>query len=90
MKKGIVSKKTVKKIKSTAKSIAKKTGTLVRKANVEAGKTARALKKEWKSGKPQRDKYVGDFKKIGGDVIETIKRDVREIRNGESKGKKKR
>ncbi|MSR70463.1 hypothetical protein EXS62_00240 [Candidatus Kaiserbacteria bacterium] len=90
MKKRIVSKKTAKKIKSAGKSVAKKTGSFVRKANKEVGKTARALQKEWKREQPQREEYIRNFKKIGGDVIETIKKDVREIRNNKTKGKNKK
>lgn len=88
-KKGIVSKKTVKKVEAAAKSMAKKAGVFAKKANKEAGKTVRVLQKEWKESQPQRERYIKDFKKVGSDVIRTIKKDVGEIRRDGTKSKAK-
>lgn len=89
MKKKIMSKKTVKKITLATKRAAKKTESFARKAHTEVGKTATAIRKEWKREKPQRDEQIKNFRKVGGDVVETIKKDMKEIRNDTTKGKKK-
>lgn len=91
MKKRITSKKKLKKAKSVTRSILKKTGVFIGKANTEAHKTARAIQKGWRSTQPQREEYMRNARKVGGDVVETIRRDIAEIRNTKQnkKGKKK-
>ena len=64
----------VKKIKTIAKKVVKKTGLL------------------WKKEQPRCEKYKGELEgainkmfkngaKIGGDVVKTIKKDIKEINN---------
>jgi len=91
MKKKITSKKKFKKAKAAARSMLQKTGSLMRKANTVARKTAGAIQKEWKRERPQREEYVRNARKVGGDVVETIRRDMAEIRHTKQnkKGKKK-
>lgn len=90
MKKRIVSKKTTKKLTLVATSIAKKTESFAKKANKEAGKTVKVLQKKWERDRPQREESIRNFRKIGGDVIEIIKKDVREINKNKTKGKRKK
>ena len=80
-------KRAVKKIKSAAKSAAKKTGIFLGKAHKNATTAAKALRKEWKKQRPQREQSIKDFKRIGGDVIATIRKDVNEIHARKSKKK---
>lgn len=82
-------KKAVKRLTSAAKGAAKKTRVLLKKAGKNAAVTATALRKEWKKQQPQREIYIGQAKKIGGDVIATIQKDVNEFRAQQNKGKKK-
>jgi len=86
---------TVKKIKSVAKKASNKTGVFMKKAGKKAGKISEALQKEWKKEQPQREELMKAGKralehgiKIGGDVFETIKKDINEI-NHQKKGKNK-
>jgi len=88
MKKLKPSKKTTKKIKSTARGVAKKAKVLMRVAKKEARKTVKVIKKEWKKQQPQREIYIRGIKKMSGDVLETIKKDAAEIRK-QSQAKKK-
>ena len=97
-------------MKVIAKSVAKKTGTFMKKAgkkaNTEGGKIVKAFKKEWKREKPEREEYkkkiiktankagargmelfkegVKNSIKIGGDVAETIRKDINEIRSNKN------
>lgn len=62
-------KKTIKKIKSVAKVVMKKTGVLAKKADKEATKAVKILKKDWKDSAPQRaklEKQIGKAAKKGG------------------------
>jgi len=86
---------TTKKIKSVAKKVSKKTGVFMKKAGKKAGKMAKTLQKEWKKEQPEREelmrvanKALEHGIKIGGDVFETIKKDINEINNQNNKGKK--
>jgi len=88
-------KKTIKKIKLSTKGMAKKTKSFVKKASKEVSGVANTLQKQWKKEQPQREKLknaakkmLEDGVKISGDVFETIKKDIEEIRN-KNKGKKK-
>jgi hypothetical protein len=83
---------TTKKIKSVAKKMSNKTGVFMKKAGKKAGKMAKTLQKEWKKEQPQREELMNSANKafehgikIGGDIFETIKKDINEINN---KGKK--
>ncbi len=87
-------KKTIKKIKSSAKGIVKNTKTFLKKTNKQADQLALALKKEWKKEAPQREQLkqttkraLGHGLKIGNDVFETIRKDIKEIQS-QKKGKK--
>lgn len=87
-------KKTIKKIKSATKDITKKTGSFMKKANKKANDIASTLKKQWKKEQPQREKFkiaaskaLGDGIKISGDVFETIRKDINEIKR-QNKAKK--
>ena len=86
---------TTKKIKSVAKKVSNDTGVFIKKAGKKAGKMAKTLQKEWKKEQPEREELMKVGKKalehgikIGGDVFETIKKDMNEINNQNSKGKK--
>lgn len=80
-------KKTIRKIKSTTKGVAKKTKAFLKKTNKKADEIANILEKQWKKEQPQREKLKKDASKvlehgikISGDVFETIKRDIDEIK----------
>lgn len=86
---------TTKKIKSVAKRVSNKTGVFMKKAGKKAGKMAKILQKEWKKEQPQREELIKAANKafehgikIGGDVYETIKKDINEINNQNNKDKK--
>jgi len=92
-------KKTIKKTRLSAKGVVKKRESFIGKANKKADKAVKALKKEWKKEQPRREEYKEELKnvvnkvlengiKIGGDVFETIKKDINEI-NDRSKNKNK-
>jgi len=79
-----------KKIKSVAKGVAKKTKELVKTAKKKGGKAVVSFKKQWKKEQPRREKYGKEVKaaakkaleggiKIGSDIVETIKKDIKEI-----------
>ncbi|MFA6227105.1 MAG: hypothetical protein WC631_01315 [Candidatus Paceibacterota bacterium] len=83
--------KTKKKIKVAAKNVAKKAKLLVGKANAKTRKAVRSLKKEWKKGRPHRKEYEKELKnavnlvskdviRIGTDVINTIRDDIRKVK----------
>jgi len=87
-------KKTIKKIKLATKDVTKKTKSLLKKTNKKAIDIASTLKKQWKKERPQRDKFKRATKKalensvkIGGDVFETIRNDINEIKR-QNKAKK--
>ena len=90
MKKRITSKKKFKKTKSAARSILKKTRSFIGKANKMARKTAGAVQKEWKRERPRREEYMQNARKVGGDVVKTIRRDIAEIRRTKQNKKGKR
>ena len=76
---------TTKKIKSVAKKVSNKTGVFMKKAGKKAGKMSEALQKEWKKEQPQREELMNAANKafehgvkIGGDVFETIKKDIKQ------------
>lgn len=81
-----------KKMSSRVKVATKKTKLLIKKANVKISKKVASLKKDWQSDKPRRDNLKDDLKvsaenmfrkgmKIGEDVAEVIKKDIKEINN---------
>jgi len=79
------------------KKVSNKTGVFMKKAGKKAGKMAKILKKEWKKEQPQREELIKVGKKmlrhgikIGGDVFETIKKDLNEINNQNGKDKNKK
>jgi len=83
---------TTKKIKSAAKKVSSKTKVFVKTAEKKAGKIADSFKKEWKKEQPQREELMRAGKKalenglkIGGDVLETIKKDIAEISSKKNK-----
>lgn len=80
-------KKTINKIKSTTKGVAKKTKSFLKKTNKKADEIANILEKQWTKEQPQREKFKKDAGKalehgikISGDVFETIKKDIDEIK----------
>jgi hypothetical protein len=88
-------KKTIKKIKSATKSMAKKTKSFAKKTSNKVSNIADTLQKEWKKEQPQREKLekaaskaLEHSVKIGGDVFETIRKDIDKI-NKQKKGKNK-
>ena len=82
-------KKAVKRLTAAAKGAAKKTRVLLKKAGKHAAVTTTALRKEWKKQQPQREQSIREFKRIGGDVIATIRKDMNEARTAGAKNKKK-
>jgi hypothetical protein len=83
--------KTKKKIKAITKNVAKKTRLLIGKADIKTRKVVKSLKKEWKKGKPHRKEYEKELKsavnlvtkdivKIGTDVMNIIKNDIRKAK----------
>ena len=83
-----------KKIESKTKEMTKKTKLFVKKANKEADNIVSTLKKQWKKEQPGRERLKTAAKKtlenglkISGDVFETIRKDVNEIKR--QKGAKK-
>ncbi len=102
-----MNKKTKKKIKSFTRSAAKETRVLMKKADKQVGKMAKAIQKEWKETKPQREKYKAELEvaakkagkegarllkiglkngiKIGGDVFDVVRKDVREMNKKKTK-----
>lgn len=83
-------KKTIRKIKSATKDIAKKTKSFMKKANGIVG----TLKKQWEKEQPQREKFkiaankaLGNGIKISGDVFATVRKDINEIKR-QNKAKK--
>lgn len=86
---------TTKKIKSAAKKASSKAGAFMKKVGKKAGKMSAALQKQWKKEQPQREEFMNTVNKvlehgikIGGDVFETIKKDINEINNPNNKDKK--
>ena len=88
-----------KKIKSAVGNARKKTGLLIKKAKKKGGEVVKSFRKEWKKEQPHREKYGEELKeaarkaleggvKIGGDVVETIKKDINEIRGHDKKDNK--
>jgi len=82
-------------MKLVAKKVSNETGIFMKKAGKKASKMARTLQKEWKKEQPQREELMKAGKKalehgikIGGDIFETIKKDINEINNQNSKNKK--
>lgn len=72
----------------------KKTGSFLKKTSKKAGEIASALEKQWKKEKPQREKLkkaaakaLKNGIKIGGDIFETIRKDINEIKK-QGKAKK--
>jgi hypothetical protein len=87
---------TTKKIKLVAKKVSNETGVFMKKAGKNAGNMAGRLQKEWKKEQPQREELMSTANKalehgikIGGDVFETIKKDINEINNQNNKKNKK-
>ena len=83
---------TTKKIKSVTKSVSKKTGSFIKKTGQKAGKIVKTLQTQWKKEQPEREKLMNTANKaleqgikIGGDVFETIKKDINEINNKKGK-----
>lgn len=83
-------KKMTKKIKAVAKTVVKKTGLLAKQTKQQAGKAAKSLQKTWKKEAPRRERFkkelraagrqaLKDGAKIGGDVFQTIRKDLKEI-----------
>ena len=88
-------KKTIKKIESATKDMAKKTKSFAKKTSNKVSNVASTLQKQWKKEQPQREKFKNAANKaleqgvkIGNDVFETIKKDIKEI-NNKNKSKKK-
>lgn len=88
-------KKTIKKIKSATKGAAKKTKSFVKKTSNKVSDVADNLQKQWKKEQPQREKLkkaannaLENSVKIGNDVFETIRKDIKEI-NTQNKSKNK-
>ena len=88
-------KKTIKKIESVTKDMAKKTKSFVKKTSNKVSDVANTLQKQWKKEQPQREKLKNTASKvlehgvkISGDIFETIKKDIEEI-NNHKKGKNK-
>lgn len=86
---------TTKKIKSVAKAVSKKTELFMKKTGKKAGKIVKTLQQQWKKEQPEREELMNNANKaleqgvkIGGDVFETIKKDINEINNKNSKNKK--
>jgi len=88
-------KKTIKKIESATKAMAKKTKSFAKKTSKKVSNVTSTLQKEWKKEQPQREKLKNAANKalehgvkIGNDVFETIKKDIKEI-NNQNKSKNK-
>lgn len=80
-------KKAIKKIKSATKDMTKKTESFLKKTGKKASEIASTLEKQWKKERPQReklkkaaDKALENGIKISGDVFETVRKDINEIK----------
>ncbi|MDP3982008.1 MAG: hypothetical protein Q8P70_00430 [bacterium] len=87
-------KKTIKKIKSSAKDIKSKTISFVKKATKKTNNAVSILKTQWEKEQPHREKFkiyaqkaLENSTKIGNDVFKTIKKDINEIKK-QKKSKK--
>jgi hypothetical protein len=88
-------KKTNKKIKLTTKSVVKGTKSFVKKASNKAAEMKNTLQKQWKKEQPQREELMTNANKaleqgikIGGDIFETIKKDMKAINTPNNKRSK--
>ncbi len=66
-------------MKVIASGVMKKTGVFVKKAEKQSGKMVKALKKEWKRERPQREEYK---KKIGKVVNKARVRGMELLKEG--------
>lgn len=83
--------------KITAGSASKKTKSFIKKAGKGAGKISKTIQKQWKKEQPRREKLMIAANKalkhgikIGGDVFETIRKDLNEINNQNGKNRSKK
>ena len=80
-------KKIIKKIESATKDMTEKTGSFLKKTSNKAREIAGTLEKQWEKEQPQREKFkkvagkaLEAGVKISGDVLETIRKDIDEIK----------